>query len=268
MIEMYLGFDYEFFHAPYVLKGDQAREHRMSVGNQYRAFLNDYTLVLDAILRNNAKPETLGKEGYKKLHTLCNIEKKPLAQIRKKSDFNGLTIELEDLLNEAGLAQQPSHSLYIRGRTIAHLARLIFPKVYFSAAGHGIFGNEEIVGRAQTKSCYTFGIDFVRYAGTLESDKIKEKKVREVIGSEGLGVLEFWTLAPYVHKELMEQENEPMQSMEKIFNWIKMSDNNKMKLTYFWQCKLFELGEPLGYDERMPTHLRARILGKVVAQEL
>jgi len=29
-----------------------------------------------------------------------------------------------------------------------------------------------------------------------------------------------------------------------------------------------QIQKPLGHDERMPTHLRARIIGKAVAREL
>ena len=63
MIDLYLGFDCEFFYASWHLAKEEAREHRMKVGEQYRTFLHDYTSVLDNILCKRNGLEALGEEG-------------------------------------------------------------------------------------------------------------------------------------------------------------------------------------------------------------
>lgn len=103
--------------------------------------------------------------------------------------------------------------------------------------------------------------------------------MEQSIGGDGEGTVMFWTLSPYVYQDLMQRGSNSQEAIGKIFDWIVDDTEDKVireqRRTYnlFDHVRVYESLLPfklthLGYDERMPTHLMARLLAKTISRNL
>ena len=131
-----------------------------------------------------------------------------------------------------------------------HLVRLVKPSEYdknywFYATGDG---------PAQHVFCREFGLDMIEYLkGVQATNKAKLRNLRRALAFRRQEVYQFWALAPYVHHGLMGLG----------YAW----DQSMMTLLKIAGRRFAQEGQPfagsvrfsLGYDERMPSHLLARM---------
>ncbi len=266
LVSLYQGFDPIFF------RKDCPNEKAVEI---YRTFLEENKIPLNTLLLNES--EFIDPIIYKNLRKLVDLEIKHLTLIRKHTDFNPLTITIEDLCNESCVKLTDSQKSYIVGRVELHLARLIFPEVY-SAPWISYNG---INKKLQNDFCSVFGKELIRYF-FMTPKKVKRvflehsesDKFRKVVGTETHDVFLFWTLAPYIHQDLKQRGILPTRSAEKIVNWVKNAyfrgvsiEDSDDRLEY---CRFINpyINFNLGLDERMPSHLLARLYAKQVSKEL
>jgi hypothetical protein len=236
----------------------------------YARFLDQNEGAIGNALLDRARPEDFPPDFYGELSDLrCNESGASIGpRLRKASDPYPLNIEIDNLLEIAGVKANENIDRLIRGRTIAHLKRLVIPEEYF-------LGMHLPAGRYKNETCSTFGKEFLGGVAAWQSDEAVLDKVRSIIGLEGHGVFYFWTLAPYIHMDLKDGGYKPDESIETILRWVNDSDSlfsrggELLKHLEFieWHISMARLSA-LGYDERMPSHLMARILAKVVSREL
>jgi hypothetical protein len=273
-VELYLGFDKAFFRPRRYDKTDAEAETEIeATAGRYKTLLQSNKGPLDAVLLNHSRPEELPVDVYRRLNGLVKPElKEENVRIRKFTGPHPLKVDIPDIIRESGVSLTEGQKGYfgrrIPSHTTSHLCRLMLPMDYYLPVSVFITKYDEIRRRAQNSFCRAFAEEFVRYCATLPDDFEDQMRISGAIGSEGQGVFDFWTLAPYVHLDLKQRGNTPDQSMAKIFEWIRGSDRNRMLHANFDAFEIYPLKEPLGYDERMPTHLRSRLVSKVVAREL
>jgi len=260
-LDLYLGFDKDFFNTERwdVTEEERANEINHTSSN-YRGLLEMNSQLLNSVLDNDADPEALSTEFYKHLNGLCSLEKRHGCIASK-----GITIP--ELLAPFGYDKQRTQSYFYNGRVCIHLTRLILPEFY---SADMIRISRIDPNKIHNTFCRDFGASYIRYCNTKTEDIRESDIIHRKIGSEGEGVFTFWTIVPYVFADLKQRGNDESQAMEKVFRWIFESYGEESR----FQPKFAPVGmhfgflkfpEPLGFDERMPTHLRARLLSKVTA---
>src|SRR3989338_2305154 len=286
-IDLYLEFEEHFFHTRKTdTKSPDKETEIRETASKYRRLLEQNRRTVDAILVNNSEPEGINREFYQELNELTKSEKKPANILLKK--FNA-----EQLLEPYGFnSLNENQKRYINGRPLSHLVRLILPKVY---SNETIAMDENIKDKVFKNDFLSeFGQEFIKYMASIETPISEVKDIHNlIIGSEGTNAQIFWTLTPYIYHDLKERKNTPEKCMKKIFNWIKndlerargiedidVSYITSLSYTDFYyfstgtsrtlNTEKFGIDEleVLGYDERMPTHLRARLISKVISREL
>lgn len=275
-IELYLGFDEHFFRQE--IRRD-INHNREKLAERYRMFLKQNGEMINAILREPSaaasdSPFSSFCSVYDKLKELAKYEHTHPQMIRKPTE--GLKITIDDLARKAGVSLVGDQRKYVGGRVALHLARLMFPEDYAERWN----AYWEITKKPRNDHCEAFSSELIRYFATVPaeirdfSERTEADKFRKVVGSEGHHVFLFWTLAPYVHLNLKERGLSPNESAKKVTDWALSGYDEKRKsfdyvldYTYLINTPVDQLS-PLGYDERMPTHLRTRLLSKVVAGKL
>ncbi|GEM_PF-4918708 len=284
-IDLYLGFDEHFFHP----------ECRSKAAQEYRAFLLEQVGLINSVLQEPTAVledssfyrlfDLLIRPEYK--HTSILLKPKygsmTLKEILTEKPTEGLLITLDDLAQEAGVSLRGEQRNYLCGRVSRHLARLMFPQEYAKGMNE-LYG---ITKKPQNGFCAGFGKDLIRcLASTSEkgdsssSGATDAGKFQSVVGTEGFQVFQFWTLAPYIHLNLTERGLTAAESARRIIAWaISSYDPNrpinsdfnlehtfKISRTPGW---IFEENRQLlGYDQRMPTHLKTRLISRSVAEKL
>lgn len=283
-IDLYLGFDEHFFKPI----------PRSKAALDYRAFLLEHADLINSILQEPTALledssfyrlfDPLIKPEYK--HT--EILMKPKYSSTTKDYLNekpteGLLITLDDLAQEAGVSLPGEQKNYLTGRVSRHLARLMFPQEYAK-------GMNELVGitkKPQNEFCERFAKDLIRYiATTSEKDNLDAlettaaQKFQSVVGSEGTAVFKFWTLASYIHLNLTERGLTADESARRIIAWASSSYDQNRQINSNFDLEhisridlafglIFEQNRsPLGYDQRMPTHLKMRLISRSVAEKI
>ncbi len=267
-IDMYFGFDSGFFHRKMGSTGAAAVRDRTEAGEKYRNFLGRKREELNAALNGEVEPESLPKCVYDGLFGLAETEASWDTLLSKDYKIVPLEVSESPVLKEVGVKLSSESENYVCGRVMSHLTRLMLPKLY-KPDGWDFLMQEEEMPEPQNAFCAAFARDFVLHVSRIRPNfEDYELVSSETIGSEGDGVFTFWTIAPYVHLDLMQRDLDPEESMAAIFDWIRASTRDSMQHTQFGNLGTYMRNIPLGYDERMPTHLRARLFGKYTGKRI
>jgi hypothetical protein len=275
---------------------------------QYRALLEEHDVALDDILAlpfGGEGIEELPEAFWTALHPLVRSEEKHSLLLRKSylEPISPLLRE-ETIFAATGRELHGSQRDYLCGRVLSHVARLLLPRRYaclddpFVLGGspteteHEAHRRRKIMQghKLQNTVCAAFARHYVGYASTRAIDESLDERYPflSIVGKGDRDhVFTFWTLAPYVHHALTQTGIHPYQSIATVVGWVSHTTVEYGKRSPVRPCpqpvldhtdfSLFGLGwgmrevavlNPLGYDERMPTHLCARLLGKHVAGKL
>ncbi|OGL62003.1 hypothetical protein A3C09_00735 [Candidatus Uhrbacteria bacterium RIFCSPHIGHO2_02_FULL_47_44] len=254
LIDFYQKFDPNYFYSDEQETGKQL----------YEQILQNSALV--SVLAGEASVGTLGDEVWDMLQELTRKEQKFGDVLSKGNTLD----DLEPLLEAAQIsALSPDRRAYVGGRTVNHFYRFLFPQKYDRKLAH--FDQENL--HAVPAS---FAKDFLQYVATMEEPNEEDAdKISHMMSTEGSDVFVFWTLAPYMHDELMREGHDAKQSMERIFDWIREGfDRQQAGENYVCHFPAAEFVRTrdrfsvLGYDERMPSHLLARLNAKKVIEHL
>ncbi|MFC1762061.1 hypothetical protein ACFL6U_08265 [Planctomycetota bacterium] len=239
LIELYNKFNQEFFYNFDKHSTDLELEE---LGKRYRRCLGKNSQMINDILTGHKHPDELRKDARSELEDLAAAEAKFAKEI--PTSVEGEHFEYEtDFSSIAGQLRG-----MVEGRS--HLVRLVKPSEY--ERNYWFYTQGE--HRPQNIFCSEFGLDMIEYLKAIKiNNRRKLADIRRAIGYRKYEVYQFWTVAPYLHNSLM-----------KLGCSWSMSLMTIVKLAH----KHFEdEGQPfaglvkhqLGYDERMPTHLVARI---------
>jgi len=238
-IELYKKFSQEFFYSFHKHSSDLELGE---LGRRYSTLLDKNEQVIDDILTGQKPPKLLRRQVQQELEALAAAEAKfanelPLntkgEHFESETGFSGLQGELRRL---------------VEGRS--HLVRLIKPSEY----DRNYWFYTEGDSRPQNIFCSEFGLDMIEYLKCVkEARRAKLVNLRRALAYKKQGVYQFWALAPYVHLGLMAQGCTWDQSMTLL---LKIASK-----------RYAQEGQPfagstdfqLGYDERMPSHLIARM---------
>ena len=191
--------------------------------------------------------------------------------------------DLNTLIKEAKVEEPANIADFFSKRIVGHLTRLIFPYEYESFTEP----HSDLKDKFQYGISSKFGKDLISY---LSGNRSKEEmgKLEYVMGGEGDGVVLLWTLLPYIHLDLEQRKNSANESISKIADWIIDANErviekgiSKDEITVLGifkhvnQCNFGEsfdistkFNKPLGYTEKGPSHLRARLISKAISREL
>ncbi len=237
-IDLYRKFSPEFFYSFHKHSSDLELEE---LGSRYSRCLEKNDSNFNDILAGHKHPDELRPEIRRELEFLAAAEAKfpnelPLdvraGLFQSETGFNEIQGELRRL---------------VEGQT--HLVRLIMPseydKHYWFYTGHD---------PPQNVICREFGLDLIEYLKAVSiARRAKLRNLSRALAYKKNRVYQFWTLAPYLHMNLLELGCDWSKSMRTI---LKIASK-----------RFFHEGQPftgrtkyqLGYDERMPSHLLARI---------
>lgn len=238
-IELYNKFDQEFFYSFHKHSTDLELEE---LGKRYRTCLRKHEGVINDILKGERPPGELKREVRSELEFLAVAEAK--FPIELPHDLGGEHFEIE---TEFQSVEGPLRGM-IGGRT--HLVRLIKPAEYdrnywFYTEGHS---------PPQNVFCSEFGLDLIEYLKAVRvPQREKLNNLRRALAYQHKEVLQFWTLAPYLHFSLMNLGYSWSQSITTV---IKIASR---RFYYEGQPYTGVAHHQLGYDERMPSHLLARM---------
>ena len=247
------------------------------MSKRYREFLVSNNGLLEKILTNESEPETLPIELYHELGRIAGSEL-PFSEYPKGGHAaHPHTVTLQEILAKAQVeALNSKQTNLAAGNIFHHLVRLMLPKRY--VAGENYL---ELIEKSSSSNvaCESFGIDYLRYVSRLSDSEIEpQREIIDFMGADGAGVRAFWTYAPSVHQSLMERGLAPLESMRVIVDWVRdayrRSSNIPGNLNNLAHANFGQFGikrfnpEILSYDERGPTHLRARLLGKITGRGL
>ncbi|MCK5023223.1 MAG: hypothetical protein KAS04_03555 [Candidatus Aenigmarchaeota archaeon] len=278
-VELYTGFDNRFFKTRQSATNGAADEAEIAEpGSIYKSFLDGYKDAIDAVILDEAQPEDIENEFYSKLNELVRSEHLQSTSLRNHYDVEN-EFSIPDLCNSEGLPQlTKGNRPYASSRISSHLYRLYDPRGYHMDWIHSGSKCPDL----KNHFCKEFTKGYVAHAFTIENPCHEDyMKIRYVIGTEGNGTFAFWTIAPYVYQGLIERGMGSNDAMKNVFDWIRRAHdrapeergdkgrNNHFEHTRFNRFGMYiNSGEPLGFDERMPSHLRSRLISKTVSREL
>lgn len=252
-VDFYKGFDEHFFYEISRSKDAQI----------YRDLLNQHGTDLEATLSDPRA--VFGNDAV--YQTLSRFGEENHGEVMHKSN-EGISVTPDDLRHKAGLPTTGNSGPL--ARIECHLTRLIFPEKY-------VWKNQrKLLKEHQPSIDYsaTFGIELLRYIPNVRGTP-SEDNFFNTLNSEGQDTFLFWTLSPYLYLNLQERGLSSEQSLDKITKWVATPSSINKGLRYNLyttatiRTHLSEAtGSPLGLDERMPSHLKARLLAREVAQEL
>lgn len=253
----YFDFDPRLFAPEEGLREAVRDESIITASGPYKELLTRYRDQVEQVMTDGFTPANLGNEFYIALVQSVQAENLPLSKIpfKYKAERTGdYSPETQKLGNN---------------RIGVHLLRLLNPSEFYH-----IDPSYEIQNPIQKR----FAQDYMTaYKHLSSADKFF---VSRLVGGEGDGARFFWTLAPYVYHFLLTELGEK-KSMKTLLNWVakgseKMEHNIPLdSLAYvpeaIWQTNMpYALVDKfvLGIDERMSSHILARIMGKYVADKL
>jgi len=269
-VDLYLGFDPAFFGTdrPETRIGGRARTDEAAA--DYRRLLKAEEESLNNALTSQLRPEDLGMPFYKELRSLAEREATPGEIIRKNIEGE---FSVRAFCEKEGIPV-PRVEEYVHGRTLAHLYRL-----YDTSAYHKELTCGWPFPEPSKAFCRRFARDYVAHVAAVEPGTaaiMDTVALDDIIGFTTTQTFWFWTLAPYLHLAFQEAGMEPSESMGRVLDWardaVRRSGGNQqwVKLMHMEQLRAFAIdhGRPLGYDERMPTHLTSRLVSKAIAREI
>ena len=238
-LDLYRKFSQEFFYSFHKHSSDLELEE---LGARYHHCLDKNDTALNEILQGNKHPSELRPDACKELEFLAQAEAK---------FSNDVPVEVKGKLfrSETGFHKIQGELRRLVGGQ-AHLMRLIKPSEYdkqywFYTGGHKL---------PQNIICREFGMDLVDYLKAVSiARRAKLRNLSQAIAYRKNKVYQFWTLAPYLHLYLQGIGCDWSVSMRII---LKIASKQ-----YFQEGRSFagQAKYQLGYDERMPSHLLARI---------
>jgi hypothetical protein len=185
------------------------------------------------------------------------------------------------------------------GRISSHLCRLIEPDLYYAFDGGVIktaksaiyaddkrevflqkFVASDSVSPVETihnQICESFGKAYVQFASTVQDPSGEGTgQIREIIGNESEDVIIFWSLAPYMYDELLRADISSHEAMGRILGWVKDSYPNdlgshepiNMRRRLKFTDDIVWGNMFLGADQRMPSHLYARLCAKKIVENI
>ena len=229
-VNFYQRFTVEFFYSFHKHSSDIELEE---LGKRYNTCLEKNRATISGILDGSKHPDDLRSETRQELESLADAE-------ATFSNDVPVNIKAAHFDSETGFRRLHGElRRLVEGRT--HLVRLIKPSEYGDDPPQNIF-------------CQEFGLDLLEYLkGVRSTNKAKLTNLRKAIACRKNGIYQFWALAPYVHHRLMEIGCAWDISMMTL---LKIAGRRyaKTRQPFAGRTK-----HQLGYDERMPTHLIARI---------
>lgn len=238
-VALYKSFSQEFFYNFHKHSTDLELEE---LGSKYAAWLDKQGPAVNAILQGEQPPGALPLEARKDLEYLALMEAKFAKALP-------LEIRAERFESETGFSRiQGTLRRLVDGQ--AHLVRLVNPSEYDK--NYWFYASSD--GPPQHVFCREFGLDLIEYLkGVSTVNRAKLRNLRRALAFRQQEVYQFWTLAPYLHHALMKLG----------YPW----DRSIMTLLRLAGRRYSQEGQPfagsvrfqLGYDERMPTHLIARM---------
>ena len=238
-VALYRTFSHDFFYNFH--KHSTALELE-ELGSHYDTWLDKNGRMVNGILTGTRPPDDLRQEARQELEFLARMEAKFPNELPQ--DIRGEHFESET--GFSGLAGKLRR--LVEGRS--HLVRLIKPAEYdknywFYAASDS---------PPQHVFCHEFGLDLIEYLKGVEAtNKTKLANLRKAVAFRKKEVYQFWTLAPYLHHGLMRLGypwNLSMMTLLKIAGRRFARERQPFAGVARFQ---------LGYDEKMPTHLLARM---------
>jgi hypothetical protein len=251
--QLYIGFDNSFFTDNKPVHGNLTRK---DCTRRYRELIEQHSQDIDQVLQNKASPEDLPETFFVEINKLSEYEQ------GVSTSFLAKMYDIGKVMDEWKIENIPDHQRYFFwGKTPFHLTRLIKPYTYASHAPEN----------AKFNFNKQFGEDYLNWVKQLPEEEERGYNFSELVGGEGGGVATYWSIIPYVYADLRQREQSRNEAMNTIVNWILDSEDDGIfnpKFASFGFADIYRFDIGLGYDERMPSHLRSRILSKVVTQRL
>lgn len=277
LLDNYFSFDQSLFYSN--ISGTPAEEE-----DNRAAGIKKYKTVLQRdeikkVLAGQAPINIIPEDIITALRSSIGNEILPSGIMLKNTAMYSL-----DSLWEVAQVKKPDgdRKHYFESRTRNHLFRLLLPETYYK----GDSDREKHLSGKQNIVCPVFAKDFIKFVTEMPNPSWEDAdRFNRTIGAEGDAVSIFWTLAPYINDELKQVDFSSAASMQEIFNWIRAGYKKKEKTSNgydspSWDANCLDfidqgifhkycLDFRLGLDERMPSHLLARLYAKsAVAQML
>ena len=275
-IEVYQTFDPKHFSE----RSWGSEPTREKLAQRYRRLLKSQAAIINSVLWGEARSEELPTQFYKDLGELVGHELRyPLFE---DGEHNQVLSPPRSLFYIYGNDNQ-SNIRYLEIVT-DRVVRVVSPNYYkFKFFNRGDESKEKPYiewGKDMFLDSLLniFGGDFIRYVGRLPkaSPEYDPEKILRVIGSSDANAILFWTFAPYIHEQFKRNGMTAEQSLDTLLDWVKdaIDDNvtttptlRRPNLTYFG---IHDIDENLitGYSEKMPSHLRARLIAPILVPEV
>ena len=248
LVDLYKGFDENMF------SDDGGR--RSEIAGIYSAFLEDRSDLLEDALSLREFPIGASQLVEEALYTGIGGGIDSVGVFEKGYSSQCCKPNYNEMCKIPGFEKlKGNQSSMARA---GHIARMVMPgefsNIFASELRNGINLQYDIV-RA-------FGLEAIEYFAGSDYTRKQSGLVADTIGLEGDGVRNFWTLAPYIHDGLKEEGVSPGDSIKTIWD-IVLNSFTGFRESYEVGCTpLFLYGfteRNLGLDERMPSHLLARL---------
>ncbi len=238
-VELYRKFKQEFFYKFHKHSSD------IEIGElrkKYATWLNKNGRIVNDVLLGKRQVKELRRESRRELDDLASAE-------AKYDNELPLNIQGEYFEGETGFSDLKGElRRLVEGRS--HLVRLVKPSEYDKNYWFYTEGDSY----PQNVFCREFGLDMIEcLRGIQVAHRARLLNLRQAIAFQKEDVYQFWALAPYLHHSLMGLG----------YAW----DMSMMTILKIASKRFARDGQPfagsvrcqLGYDERMPTHLIARM---------
>lgn len=238
-VALYRTFSQDFFYSFHKHSTDLELEE---LGTKYTKWLEKHGRMVNAILRGKRSPDELREDARQELEYLARME----AKFPKQLPLNIRGEHFESETRFTGLNGQLRR--LVEGRS--HLVRLIKPAEYDK--NYWFYAASDTP--PQHVFCLEFGLDMIEYLKSVKTtNKAKLANLRKALAFRKKEINQFWALAPYLHQGLMELGYPWNLS---IMTLLKIAGRRYARERQpFAGIARFQLG----YDEKMPTHLLARM---------
>ncbi len=238
-IALYKTFSQEFFYNFHKHSTDLELEE---LGQKYGAWLNKHGQTVNFILKGRQPPGKLHPEARKDLEFLAEMEARFPNELPQ-------SIQGEDFESETGFSDlEGKLRRLVEGRS--HLVRLINPSEYDK--NYWFYATNE--NPPQHVFSREFGLDLIEHLRSVTvTNRAKLINLGKALAFRQTEVNQFWALAPYLHHSLM-QLGYPWQMS--MITLLRIAGRRfSQEGAPFTGSTRFQLG----YDEKMPTHLLARM---------
>ena len=238
-IALYTKFNQEYFYHFHKHSTDVEIEE---LGKVYTTWLRKHERLVNEILIGTAHPDELRDDAIRQLESLARAEAKFANELPQD-------LRAESFESETGFSHiEGKLRRLVDGQS--HLVRLIKPAEYDK--NYWYYKDGESI--PQHVFCSEFGLDLIEYLKSVTiANRTKLKNLRRAVAFRMNEVNQFWTLAPYLHYNLMQLGYSWSTSITTLLKIASKRFTGEGR-PFAGVAKL-----QLGYDERMPTHLLARM---------